>query len=93
MLRNFLRTCRGRVRAIHACDAQKAKSYQFKLRVSQLLKWGLPHSVHRTQISNQSPRPYEQREKVRQMLRVWLSYRSAKDFGKHRTPPQKCVNA
>ena len=28
MLRNFLRTCRGRVRAMHACDAQKAKSYQ-----------------------------------------------------------------
>ena len=36
---------------------------------------------------------HEQREKVPQTLRVWLRYRSAKDFGEHRTPPQKCVNA
>ena len=29
----------------------------------------------------------EQREKVPQVLRVWLRYRSEKYFGPHRTPP------
>ncbi len=31
----------------------------------------------------------EQREKVPQVLRVWLRYRSEKYFGDHRTPPGK----
>jgi len=31
----------------------------------------------------------EQREKVPQVLRVWLRYRSEKYFGPHRTPPGK----
>ncbi len=31
----------------------------------------------------------EQREKVPQVLRVWLRYRSEKYFGSHRTPPGK----
>lgn len=30
----------------------------------------------------------EQREKVPQVLRVWLRYRSEKYFGEHRTPPK-----
>jgi len=29
----------------------------------------------------------EEREKVPQVLRVWLRYRSEKYFGEHRTPP------
>jgi hypothetical protein len=29
----------------------------------------------------------EQREKIPQVLRVWLRYRSEKYFGEHRTPP------
>jgi len=34
MRRNFLRTCRGRVPAIFACDTRKGKSYQYHLRKS-----------------------------------------------------------
>ncbi len=30
-----------------------------------------------------------EREKVPQVLRVWLRYRSEKYFGPHRTPPKK----
>jgi len=30
----------------------------------------------------------EQKEKIPQVLRVWLRYRSEKYFGPHRTPPQ-----
>ncbi|MDY0297801.1 MAG: Precorrin-3B methylase [Acidobacteriota bacterium] len=31
----------------------------------------------------------EQKEKVPQVLRIWLRYRSEKYFGPHRTPPGK----
>lgn len=31
----------------------------------------------------------EQKEKIPQVLRVWLRYRSEKYFGAHRTPPGK----
>ncbi len=31
----------------------------------------------------------EEREKVPQVLRVWLRYRSEKYFGEGRTPPKK----
>jgi hypothetical protein len=31
----------------------------------------------------------EQKEKVPQVLRVWLRYRSEKYFGEERTPPQR----
>lgn len=30
----------------------------------------------------------EQKDKIPQVLRVWLRYRSEKYFGAHRTPPQ-----
>ncbi|WP_018968623.1 hypothetical protein [Rubritalea marina] len=31
----------------------------------------------------------EEKERVPQVLRVWLRYRSEKYFGQHRTPPKK----
>ncbi len=31
----------------------------------------------------------EQKDKIPQVLRVWLRYRSEKYFGPHRTPPRK----
>lgn len=31
----------------------------------------------------------EQKDKIPQVLRVWLRYRSEKYFGPHRTPPNK----
>ncbi len=31
----------------------------------------------------------EQKDKIPQVLRVWLRYRSEKYFGPHRTPPKK----
>ena len=31
----------------------------------------------------------EEREKIPQVLRVWLRYRSEKYFGEHRTPPRR----
>jgi hypothetical protein len=31
----------------------------------------------------------DEREKIPQILRVWLRYRSEKYFGAHRTPPRK----
>ncbi len=53
----------------------------------------VPYNSHFKCTQIQGRDQYEQREKVLQTLRVWLRYRSAKDFGEHRTPPQKCVNA